>query len=114
MRRAQANGLKLHRVRGINVSRNPKFVEKHEGSVGLDLYLPKHAIARCCAVQCCHEKNQVQALASTQPGRPLKKGRAQTMARDQKRHGTTRLCAALKVLGGQVIGQRPLRHTHAG
>ena len=52
MRRAQANGLKLHRVRGINVSRNPKFVEKHEGSVGLDLYQPKHAIARCCAVQC--------------------------------------------------------------
>jgi transposase len=42
----------------------------------------------------------------------LKKGRAQTMTHDYKRHGTTTLFAALNVLDGQVIGQCQQRHTH--
>ena len=62
---------------------------------------------------CCDEKSQVQALDRTQPGLPLKKGRAQTMTHDYKRHGTTTLFAALNVLDGQVIGQCQQRHTHA-
>ena len=64
-------------------------------------------------VLCCDEKSQVQALDRTQPGLPLKKGRAQTMTHDHKRHGTTTLFAALNVLDGQVIGQCQQRRTHA-
>ena len=69
---------------------------------------PEHAL-----VLCCDEKSQVQALDRTQPGLPLKKGRAETMTHDYKRNGTTTLFAALNVLDGQVIGQCQPRHTHA-
>ena len=108
MRHWQANGLKPHIVRGFKVSRDPKFVEKLEDIVGLYMSPPEHAL-----VLCCDEKSQVQALDRTQPGLPLKKGRAQTMTHDYKRHGTTTLFAALNVLNGQVIGQCQQRHTHA-
>ena len=108
MRHWQANGLKPHLVRGFKVSRDPKFVEKLEDIVGLYMSPPEHAI-----VLCCDEKSQVQALDRTQPGLPMKKGRAQTMTHDYKRNGTTTLFAALNVLDGQVIGQCQQRHTHA-
>jgi transposase len=108
MRHWQANGLKPHIVRAFKVSRDPKFVEKLEDIVGLYMSPPEHAL-----VLCCDEKSQVQALDRTQPGLPLKKGRAQTMTHDYKRHGTTTLFAALNVLDGQVIGQCQKRHTHA-
>ena len=108
MRHWQANGLKPHLVRGFKVSRDPKFVEKLEDIVGLYMSPPEHAL-----VLCCDEKSQVQALDRTQPGLPLKKGRAQTMTHDYKRNGTTTLFAALNVLDGQVIGQCQQRHTHA-
>lgn len=108
MRHWQANGLKPHIVRGFKISRDPKFVEKLEDIVGLYMSPPEHAL-----VLCCDEKSQVQALDRTQPGLPLKKGRAQTMTHDYKRHGTTTLFAALNVLDGQVIGQCQQRHTHA-
>lgn len=74
MRHWQANGLKPHLVRGFKISREPKFVEKLEDIVGLYMSPPEHAL-----VLCCDEKSQVQALDRTQPGLPLKKGRAQTM-----------------------------------
>ena len=108
MRHWQANGLKPHLVRGFKISRDPKFVEKLEDIVGLYMTPPEHAL-----VLCCDEKSQVQALDRTQPGLPLKKGRAQTMTHDYKRHGTTTLFAALNVLDGKVIGQCQRRHTHA-
>jgi transposase len=108
MRHWQANGLKPHLVRGFKVSRDPQFVEKLEDIVGLYMSPPEHAL-----VLCCDEKSQVQALDRTQPGLPLKKGRAQTMTHDYKRHGTTTLFAALNVLDGKVIGQCQQRHTHA-
>ena len=108
MRHWQANGLKPHIVRGFKVSRDPKFVQKLEDIVGLYMSPPEHAL-----VLCCDEKSQVQALDRTQPGLPLKKGRAQTMTHDYKRCGTTTLFAALNVLDGQVIGQCQQRHTHA-
>jgi transposase len=108
MRHWQANGLKPHLVRGFKISRDPKFVEKLEDIVGLYMAPPEHAL-----VLCCDEKSQVQALDRTQPGLPLKKGRAQTMTHDYKRHGTTTLFAALNVLDGKVIGQCQQRHTHA-
>ena len=108
MRHWQAHGLKPHIVRGFKVSRDPQFAEKLEDIVGLYMSPPEHAL-----VLCCDEKSQVQALDRTQPGLPLKKGRAQTMTHDYKRHGTTTLFAALNVLDGQVIGQCQPRHTHA-
>ena len=104
----RANGLKPHIVRGFKVSRDPNFVEKLEDIVGLYMSPPEHAL-----VLCCDEKSQVQALDRTQPGLPLKKGRAATMTHDYKRNGTTTLFAALSVLDGQVIGQCQQRHTHA-
>lgn len=58
------------------------------------------------------EKSQIQALDRTQPGLPLKKGRAGTMTHDYKRHGTTTLFAALNVLDGSVIGRNMQRHRH--
>jgi transposase/transposase-like protein len=103
----RAKGLKPHLVRGFKVSRDPKFVEKLEDVVGLYLSPPEHAI-----VLCCDEKSQVQALDRTQPGLPLKKGRAATMTHDYKRNGTTTLFAALNVLDGQVIAQCQQRHRH--
>lgn len=52
---------------------------------------------------CVDEKSQIQALKRSQPGLPLKLGRAGTMTHDHKRHGTTTLFAALNVLEGEEI-----------
>ncbi|MBU2841508.1 IS630 family transposase [Acidithiobacillus thiooxidans] len=101
------HGLKPHLLRGFKVSRDPHFVEKLEDIVGLYMSPPEHAL-----VLCVDAKSQVQALDRTQPGLPLKKGRAETMTHDYKRNGTTTLFAALNVLDGQVIGQCQQRHTH--
>jgi len=103
----RANGLKPHVVKGFKVSRDPQFAEKLEDIVGLYMSPPEHAL-----VLCCDEKSQVQALDRTQPGLPMKKGRAQTMTHDYKRHGTTTLFAALNVLNGSVIGCCQPRHRH--
>lgn len=103
----KAHGLKPHRVETFKVSRDPEFVAKLEDIVGLYLNPPEHAL-----VLCCDEKSQVQALDRTQPGLPLKKGRAATMTHDYKRHGTTTLFAALNVLDGTVISQCQSRHRH--
>lgn len=103
----RANGLKPHLVHSFKVSRDPKFVEKLEDIVGLYLSPPEHAL-----VLCCDEKSQVQALDRTQPGLPLKQGRAATLTHDYKRNGTTTLFAALNVLDGQVIAQCQQRHRH--
>ncbi len=107
MRHWHAHGLKPHVLRGFKASRDPKFVDKLEDIVAQYMPLPEHAL-----VLCCDEKSQVQALDRTQPGLPLKRGCAQTMTHDDKRHGTTTLFAALNVLDGQVIGRCLQRHTH--
>jgi transposase len=101
------HGLKPHRVHRFKVSNDPRFVEKLEDVVGLYLAPPEHAL-----VLCVDEKSQIQALDRTQPGLPIKKGRAGTMTHDYKRHGTTTLFAALSVADGQVIGACHPRHTH--
>jgi transposase len=103
----RAHGLKPHLVRTFKVSKDPRFVEKLEDVVGLYLACPEHAL-----VLCCDEKSQVQALDRTQPGLPLKKGRAGTMTHDYVRHGTTTLFAALNVADGTLIGQCQDRHRH--
>jgi len=107
MRHWHAHGIKPHLVRGFKVSRDPNFAQKLDDIVALYVSPPEHAL-----VLCCDEKSQVQALDRTQPGLPIKKGRAQTMTHDYKRNGTTTLFAALNVLDGTVIGQCQQRHTH--
>jgi transposase len=79
------------------------FVDKLIDVVGLYLNLPEQAV-----VLCMDEKSQ--ALDRTQPSLPMKKGRADTMTHDYKRHGTTTLFAALNVLTGVVIGRCLPRH----
>ena len=101
------HGLKPHLVRTFKVSNDPRFVEKLEDVIGLYLAAPEHAM-----VLCCDEKSQVQALDRTQPGLPLKKGRASTMTHDYVRHGTTTLFAALNVADGKILGQCQPRHRH--
>jgi transposase len=103
----RAHGLQPHRVCQFKLSIDPKFVDKVRDVVGLYGDPPAHAI-----VLSVDEKSQVQALDRTQPGLPLKKGRAGTMTHDSKRHGTTTLFAALNVLDGTVIGRNMQRHRH--
>ena len=98
-------GLKPHIVKGIKVSNDQLFEEKVTEIVGLYLDPPDRAV-----VLCVDEKSQIQALEWTQPGLPLKKGRAATMTHDYKRHGTTTLFAALDVKSGLVIGECMPRH----
>jgi len=102
-----AHGLKPHLTRTFKLSRDPKFVEKLTDVVGLYLNPPEKAV-----VLCVDEKSQIQALDRTQPGLPMKRGRAGTMTHDYKRHGTTSLFAALNVLDGKVVGQCLPRHRH--
>ena len=101
------HGLKPHQVSTFKVSNDPKFAEKVEDIVGLYLNPPDKAL-----VFSVDEKSQIQALDRTQPGLPIKKGRAGTMTHDYKRNGTTTLFAALNVLDGRVIGQCMKRHRH--
>ncbi len=97
--------LKPHMVRTFKISNDPKFVEKVKDIVGLYLNPPDKAL-----VLCVDEKSQIQALDRTQPGLPMKRGRAGTMTHDYKRHGTTTLFAALNILDGKVIGKCMPKH----
>jgi transposase len=101
----KAHGLKPHLRRTFKLSRDPQFAEKVADVVGLYLNPPDKAL-----VLSVDEKSQIQALDRTQPGLPMKKGRAGTMTHDYKRHGTTTLFAALDVKTGTVIGQCLPRH----
>jgi hypothetical protein len=103
----RAHGLQPHRVRQFKLSKDPDFVDKLRDVVGLYVDPPAHAV-----VLSVDEKSQIQALDRTQPGLPMKKGRAGTMTHDYKRHGTTTLFAAMNVLDGTVIGRNMQRHRH--
>lgn len=70
----KAHGLKPHLVATFKLSNDPRFAEKLEDVVGLYLNPPEHVI-----VLSVDEKSQIQALDRTQPGLPMKKGRAGTM-----------------------------------
>ena len=118
-------GSKPHLVKTFKVSNDPRFTEKLEDVIGLYLNAPEHALVLCCdepersgdsppifPPKQSGQKSQVQALDRTQPGLPLKKGRAGTMTHDYVRHGTTTLFAALNVADGTLIGQCQDRHRH--
>src|SRR6266581_7853624 len=66
-----AHGLKPHLVETFKVSRDRNFAAKVADVVGLYLNPPDKAL-----VLCVDEKSQIQALDRTQPGLPMKKGRA--------------------------------------
>ena len=103
----RAHGLRPHLVRRFKLSNDPQFAAKLKEVVGLYVNPPDRAI-----VLSVDEKSQIQALDRTQPGLPMKKGRAGTITHDYKRHGVTTLFAALNVLDGKVIGQCMKRHRH--
>src|SRR6266699_583700 len=92
---------------GRKLSNDPKFTAKLRDIVGLYINPPAHAV-----VLSVDEKSQIQALDRTQPGLPMKPGRAGTMTHDYKRNGTTTLFAALNVLDGTIISRNMKRHRH--
>lgn len=100
-------GLKPHRVASFKVSNDPQFEQKLVDVVGLYMDPPDDAV-----ILSVDEKTQIQALDRTQPGLPIKKGRAGTMTHDYKRNGTTTLFAALNILTGEVTGTCSARHRH--
>ncbi len=99
--------LKPYAVKNFKISNDKDFVAKVKDVVGLYLNPPEKAL-----VLSVDEKSQIQALDRTQPGLPLKQGKAGTMTHDYKRHGTTTLFAALNMLDGKVIGECYPSHTH--
>jgi transposase len=103
----KAHKLAPHRLRSFKRSNDPAFAEKVEDIVGLYMHPPAHAV-----VLSIDEKSQIQALDRTQPGLPLKPGKAGTLTHDYKRHGTTTLFAAFNVLDGVVLGRCMQKHTH--
>jgi transposase len=104
----RAFGLKPHRQETFKLSTDPHFIDKVHDIVGLYLNPPDRAL-----VLCVDEKSQIQALNRTQPGLPMKPGRAATRTHDYKRHGTTSLFAALDLATGKVIGRLHRRHRSA-
>ena len=103
----QAHKLQPHRLRTFKRSTDPDFAAKLGDVVGLYVAPPKHAL-----VLSIDEKSQIQALDRTQPGLPLKPGKAGTITHDYVRNGTTTLFAALNTLDGTVIGRCMQRHRH--
>src|ERR1700676_4415502 len=102
-----ANGLKPHLLKTFKLSNDPDFIEKLEDVIGLYMSPPDHAL-----VFSIDEKSQIRALDRTQPGLPMKKGRAVTLTHNYKRNGTNALFAAFDVLKGEVIGRCMPQHRH--
>jgi len=102
-----AHQLQPHRIRTFKRSNDPEFAAKLEDIVGLYVEPPAHSL-----VLSIDEKSQIQALDRTQPGLPIKPGKAGTMTHDYIRNGITTLFAALNVLDGTVLGRCMQRHRH--
>jgi hypothetical protein len=96
-----------HRRRTFKLSGDPQFAAKVHDVVGLYVDPPAHSL-----VLSVDEKSQIQALDRTQPGLPMKEGRAGTITHDDIRNGTTTLFAPLNLLDWTVIGQCMQRHRH--
>jgi transposase len=85
------HGLQPHRVKQFKLSTDPRFIAKLRDIVGLYVDPPAHTV-----VLSVDEKSQIQALDRTQPGLPMKPGRAGTMTHDYKRHARRR-CSPLSM-----------------
>lgn len=92
-------------AQAVQAVAHPRLFEKIHDVVGLYLNPPVNAV-----VFSFDEKSQIQALDRTQPGLPLKKGRAGTWTHDYKRYGTSTLFAALNVATGETIHECMPRH----
>ena len=92
---------------GVQAFERSRVCGKLVGVVCLYVSPPAHAV-----VLSIDEKSQMQAFNRTQPGMPMKKGRAGTMTHYYKRNGTTTLFAALNTLTGAVFARNMLRHRH--
>lgn len=102
------HGLRPWRADTFKLSTDPQFEAKLVDVVGLYLDPPDRAV-----VFSFDEKTQCQALDRTQPSLPMRRGRAQTMTHDYKRHGTVDLFAAMDIASGRVLTQTRQRHTGA-
>ena len=74
----------------MKLSKDPKFIDKLRDVVGLYVDPPAHAIVLSIKQKVANPS----PIDRTQPGLPMKRGRAGTMTHDYKRHGTTTLFAA--------------------
>src|SRR6266498_2359883 len=101
----RAFSLRPHRVKTFKLSKDPLFIEKVRGIVGLYLNPPDRAL-----VLCVDEKSQIQALDRSQPLLPMRPGQIERRTHDYVRHGTTSLFAALDAATGSVIGEMHRRH----
>jgi transposase len=101
----RAFGLQPHRSESWKLSRDPQFVAKVRGVVGLYLDPPERAVVLCVDV-----KSQIQALDRTAPILPMLPGTPQRASHDYKRFGTSSLYAALDITTGKVIGSLHARH----
>jgi len=99
-------GLKPHRVKSFQYSKDPAFEQKLEDVVGLYMNPPVNAV-----ILCVDEKSQIQALERSQPILPLREGVPERQSHDYYRHGITTLFAALNVMTGNVIGECKDTHT---
>ena len=70
----RSHRLQPHHIRTFKLSNDPKFAAKVRDIIGLYVDPPAHDV-----VLSVDEKSQIQALDRTQPGLPMKKGRAGTM-----------------------------------
>ena len=77
--------LKPHLTGSFKISNDPMFEEKVTDIFGLYMNPPDKAL-----VLCVDEKSQIQALDRTQPGLPMKKGRAATKTHDDTDRGARR------------------------
>ena len=75
----EAHQLAPHRIETFKLSNDPKFAEKLKDIVGLYVDPPAYAV-----VLSVDEKSSIQALDRTQPGLPMKPGRAGTMTHDYR------------------------------
>jgi putative transposase len=94
----QAFGWQPHRQKQCKLSSDPFLVAKVRDMVGLYLNPPENAV-----VLCVEEQSGIQALERTQPMLPLGWGYVEGVTHDYRRHGTTRLFAALDTAQGKVL-----------
>jgi transposase len=99
----RAFSLAPHRAESFKLSRDPLFIEKVRGIVGLSLAPPERAL-----VLCVDEKSQIQVLDRTAPLLPMRPGQIERRTHDYARHGTTTLFAALDAKSGAAgTGRAP-------
>jgi transposase len=96
-----AMDIDLSKVRGwINRRDDPEFWNRVRDVCGLYLSPPVNAV-----VLSVDEKTGIQAKQRIHPDRPARAGSARRREFEYKRHGTTKLMAALDVATGQVLAE---------